>query len=370
MKRAYVVRKGAFGDTVHASHLPRILYEEGYEVTFEYNWKGAQILSYNPYIKHHVFAEPTKKELSNDSETNLKTYKKQIQIKREYDKFIDLNASLEGALISDEKSHKYFMPKKWRNEKFGDICFYDQTVKWAGLSDKYYGRVGEIYFRKKEHERMIELFTPIWDRGKRILMWSIAGTMWQKAIYPWSKEVCDEFQRRHPDVVVIVTAGEEYAKHAWGIPIYQDGWQEANAINVVGKWPFRQALLATKYIDMLVTPETGIGIGAGTYGTPKMMLMTAASVKNIVGNDKNDFSIQSEAWCSPCHRAIYNMDICDTVELNGNVSSSIKEMGTEKKLPICVFFDKERVLHQMEKMYEVCCLRERPAASLSRPVYM
>ena len=43
-----------------------------------------------------------------------------------------------------------------------------------------------------------------------------------------------------------------------------------------GRMPFRQALLMARYMDLVVTPETGLGIGAGAYGTPKIMLLTIA----------------------------------------------------------------------------------------------
>lgn len=358
MKRAYIIRHGAYGDHIHMSHIPKILTQEGYEVTFQYNLKGVQIHSFNPYIKHHVFREPTAEELSGDPILNYQLYKHYKKIKKEYDLFINFDRSLEGTLITDEKTHEYFMPKHWRNKKYGNTCFYDQSVLWAKLPKKYLGRTGDLYFRDKEHECIERIFEPIRNKGKKILIWSIAGTMWQKAIYPWSQKVCEEFQKRHPEVIVFVTAGPEYSEHAWGV-LFSKGMDcsQVPAVNVISQWPFRQALLATKYADMLITPETGLGIGAGVYETPKIMLLTAASIKNIVGNDKNDFSMQSEAWCSPCHRAIYNMDVCDTIPISEEASCSIFNAGKTNKLPICVFFDQNKVLNQMEKMYE--CSKKR-----------
>lgn len=362
MKRVYLIRYGAFGDHLHMSHCIRAFKEEGYHVSFEYNWKGAQIHAFNPYIDNHVYNEPSKELYEGTEKARYQHYKRLEKLKKEYDKVVDFTLSLESSLIAGGATPHYFLPKKTRNKIFGQICFHDQSVKWAGLPSKYYGGTSEVYYRKKEHDRMKEIFQPIRDKKQFILIWSLAGSMWQKAIYPWSKEVCDEFQRRHPDVFVVVTAGKEYK---------DSGWEGDNVMNVIDKYPFRQILLATKYANALVTPETGLGIGAGAYGTPKIMLMTAASIKNIVGNDKNDFSMQADVWCSPCHRAIYDMDTCQTIKVDKEVRVAHGDNDrVAKELPICVFFDKEKVLNQLEKIYELRHMPQWDEPPGERLVYM
>ena len=89
--------------------------------------------------------------------------------------------------------------------------------------------------------------------------------------------------------------------------------------------------------DMVITPETGLGIGAGAFGTPKIMLLTAASLRNIGGNDDNDYSIQSPAYCSPCTRAIYDTDYCELDEKGGCIR---------------VNFPMEMVLDRMQVVYD------------------
>lgn len=336
-------------------------------MTFEYNIKGAQIHAFNPYIDKHVVHEPEKGLYTREEDACFRHYQKQKRIKKEVDHFVDFGGSLEESLIASERHPDYFLDKATRNKRFGQICFHDQSVKWAGLPEKYYGRRSEIYFRKKEHDRVKEILEPIRAKYPFLMMWSIAGSMWQKAIYPWAQEVCDEFMRRHEDVYLFLTAGPEYKDMMWS------GDRVYNCLEK--KHPFRQVLLMTRYINLLVTPETGIGIGAGAYGTPKIMLMTAASVKNIVGNDENDFSMQSEAWCSPCHRAIYNMDTCNTLPVQrecvvGHSENPDEKRQTARELPICVFFDKNKVLEQMEKIYGLRHMPDYSAPTDERSVYM
>jgi ADP-heptose:LPS heptosyltransferase len=332
MKTAYILRHGAFGDQAHCSHLPKILKEEGYHVSFEYNWKGAQLHKYNPFIDNHVFFEPPVEwfTLANEN-VRIALYQKHRELKKRYDLVINLGGSLEGELIPGEASPSYYLFKRSKSQ-FADICFYDQTVKWAQMPKKYYGRSGELYFPKQEHDHVIDWYKKY--EGKFLVIWALAGSMQQKAIYPWAKQIIDEFHSKHPDSIFCITAGKEHNDKAW---------ENEYTVNLVGKLPFRQIALMTRYANAVVTPETGLGIIAGSFGTPKIMLLTAASIKNIVGNDKNDFSLQSHAWCSPCQRAIYNTDYCECKDGH----------------PICVNFNKDLVVRRIEEIYHSGIVPER-----------
>ena len=111
-------------------------------------------------------------------------------------------------------------------------------------------------------------------------------------MYPIAERVCTEFINRHPETVIITT-GDKFCQ--------QWEWEHPQVIHRSARIPFRQALCIAQFADMVVTPETGLGIGAGSFGTPKIMLLTAASLTNVVGNDRNDYSLQSPAYCSPLH---------------------------------------------------------------------
>lgn len=315
------------GDHVHLSNVISSLKRHGYDyIAMEYNYKGAQIHSHNPLIDKHVFCDPWM-----DKSVLEKPYSwlrdQQIERSRGYDTVIDFSHSLETAMIAAKDMEEYYWPKALKNQKYAHLCFYDQSMHWAGIWDDD-GRSGEIYFSREEHEHVKNKIKQYKDNFK--ILWCLSGSMWQKAIYPWSKDVCDEFIRRHPETVIWTTGDQSCV---------QRQWNHEKVINIAGYWPFRQAALLSRYMNLVVTPETGLGICAGSYGTPKMMLLTAASKKNVVGNDKNDFSLQSDVWCSPCHRAIYDTEHCEVDPQNG--------------LPICIKFDKNRILAQMEKVYSL-----------------
>ena len=317
------------------SNVIKALNEDGWHITFEYNYKGVEVHKYNPRINIHRVCEPS---LIKKFDEQLHFTKRHDRLKKEYDKYVNFSGSLEIAKISPEEKSEYFWPLKMRRAKNANICYYDQSMVWAGLTDKkYMGWTGEIFFPVEEHERIKSFLKPF--KRKYIILFCLRGTMWQKAVYPIVKDICTEWQKKYPDTVIITTGDEQ---------CQQWEWEHDNVVHMSGRMPYKDALLMTRYVDMVITPETGLGIGAGAYETPKIMMLTAASLKNVVGNDKNDFSIQSDAWCSPCTRAIYNTNNCPTMKFPG-----YKVNEQEPDLPICVNFDKKRVLNRMQEIYDL-----------------
>ena len=90
-----------------------------------------------------------------------------------------------------------------------------------------------------------------------------------------------------------------------------------NIVNLSGKIPIKQAILMTRYADFVFGGETGLLVAAGMWGTPKMMLCTSASVYQACKYHKNDHSMQADTPCSPCHRAIYTDEDCESLDREG-----------------------------------------------------
>jgi len=340
MKRAYLVRWGAYGDHIHMSNVIRALHEDGYEITFEYNYKGAQIHSYNPRISRHIVFEPMAEENGGKLNYKLDEYKR---LKDEYDIFVNFSFSLEEALIEPEHKPSYFWPLWKRRLKNTNICFYDQSMIWAGLTaKKYMGLTGDIFFKREEHEHVLNQLRPYED--KFIVLLALRGSTYQKHLRHVARGICDEWLKRHPDSVIITTGDKSCQGWEWpsahGTTIAPErglGDGTHSLVHKSARMPFRQALNIAKYADLVITPETGLGIGAGAFATPKIMLLTTSNILNIAGNDRNDYSLQSEAYCSPCARAIYNTDNCP--------------VDDSTKLPICIMFDRERVVRRMEEVF-------------------
>lgn len=341
--RVIVVRYGAFGDHVYITPVIRQLHMDGHEVTLETNWKGYQIHADNPRIKEIIHFDPL-------TEENVKTMQgdKMFLARRisdyfdKYDSVVCLQDSLEGALIEPTTSSRYWWPLWMRRAKNAHVNYYDQSMMWAGYSDaKHMGHGGEIWFPREDHAAVGKMMEKYKDRF--VILWALRGSMYQKAMFHWARNVIDTYLEKHPEAVIITTGDEECRKVEWTHP---------QVVNMSGRWPFRQAALTAAYVDMVVAPETGLGVVAGAYGTPKIMFLTAASLKNVVGNDKNDYSMQSPAYCSPCTRAIYDTMSCPKSsngksDLDGTVS------------PLCVDFGVEEVLGRIEEATKGAIARGR-----------
>ena len=362
MKRVYLYRQGAYGDQINMSNVIKEFYDQGWEVTCSYNFKGQQIHHCNPYIHHHEVFEYAQYMTKSDKEKApiFAHIARQKAAMKEYDKYVSFQNSIEGALIAPESSPEYFWPLRLRRQKNTHTCYYDQSMKWAGFTDeKYMGRSGEIFSKAEDHEFIKNSLLPYKD--KFIILWALRGSMWQKAVCHIAADICNNWLKEHPDTVIITTGDKFCQQWEWDSEVGKTirpekglGDGSATLIHRSGRMPFRQALLMARYSDLVVTPETGLGIGAGAYGTPKIMLLTAASLENIVKNDKNDYSIQSDAWCSPCTRAIYNTKNCpQSTTANHLMGKNIDWNHTDfnkietQPLPICVDFTKDQVMTQM-----------------------
>jgi hypothetical protein len=299
-----------------------------------------------------VFWEPSNQKFLQEFREDPEAFHKKVsELGAGYDKVINLQWSLEGALVDNQLSEAYYWPRYMREAKSGHTNYYDQSMKWAGLEPD--GRSGELWFANHEHRMVGEWMEQLKD--KFVVLWCIRGTMYQKAIYDLAEKAITRFCADTPNAVV-VTIGDKDCK--------QFEFDHPQVIHRSGVFPFRQAVLLTKYVDMVVTPETGLGVAAGTYGTPKVMLLTSASLKNVVANDDNDFSLQSEVWCSPCFRAIYDTMHCEHLEG--------KHAPDGMPLPICVAFDEDRVFDRLTEArnHALRIGRKQHDPSDERPVYV
>jgi ADP-heptose:LPS heptosyltransferase len=352
MGRVLVVRAGAYGDHICITNVIRALDEQGWDVGLCYNQKGAQVHTRNPRIKERVFWEPANTKFIAELQQDHEAFEKRVaEMGAGYDKVVNLQNTLENSLVENQIREGFYWPLYMRREKNAHINYYDQGMHAAGLSPD--GRSGELWFSNEEHAIVAKSLEKVQDRF--IVLWCWRGTMYQKAIYELAEETITRFCAENPNALVM-TIGDKGCK--------QFEFDHPQVVHKSGVYPFRQAALLTKYVDMVVTPETGLGVAAGAYGTPKVMLLTSSSLQNIVANDENDFSIQSEAWCSPCFRAIYNTDCCEHLEG--------KNAPDGMPLPICVAFDRERLFDRITEARDHAMRigRKQHDPSEERPVYV
>ena len=128
MKRALIIRHCAYGDAIHASHLPRLLVSQGYTVDINTNRKGAMVFKNNPFVENLL--------VEDISATPAWIIEKHWAVISEgYDKVINLYASIEYELLAMESDNVFYMSQETRRRRWEGVNYYDWMTITAGYPE-------------------------------------------------------------------------------------------------------------------------------------------------------------------------------------------------------------------------------------------
>lgn len=304
-KLLVLVRYGAYGDMIFMSGvLPYLL--EKYDIVFETNTKGMELFNNDPRFIHMGYFEPWR---IPESRREQVTKDHWGEIERKWGEigaeFLNFYQAMEGTGIVPEWLEESVWPIEKRAEKYG-INFYEQHFEMAGLKmPKDFVPSDPVIFNDKEIN-----WAENWRKAHKdefLIIIPIAGSTMQKVFPAWlpsfGKKIIDKFPKSR-----IYLLGDAEAS--------DEDWEYKRTKSLVHRkgrtrTGFRQALIAAKYADYVLGPETGILVGAGAFGTPKTTLMTSAHKDQFCKYQLNDYSVQSLAPCSPCYRTCYTGALCE-----------------------------------------------------------
>lgn len=290
MKKALVIRLGAFGDLVFMTPLLRLLKEDGYYVAVNVKKKQADaVLKNNPYIDEFIYHDLNIKLEDLDAHWH--------KIAKGFDKVINLTGSIEEYLLKKEGTPEFH----WSLEKrhgFCNINYYDHTLEGSGYPVK--GLNGELYFTPSEVQYARQIRNRFKD--KFVVLWSLSGSSFHKT-YPYTEKVINTLVKYHKDIVVI-TVGDEYCE------FFEPGLRHEQIKNYVNKWTMRTSMLMSKFVDCVVGTDTGLLVAAGCFDVPKVILLSHTSRENLTKYWTNTRVIEADVECQPCHRLIYSLDAC------------------------------------------------------------
>lgn len=345
MRKVLISRFGAVGDHLHATHLPRLLKQKaGFDyVAVEYNPKGKEAWLSNPFVDEHIHFNPQHLPQREWSYNTLAKRWEAMLENGKFEKHINLQMSIEYGYIAMENMPDYYRDDEYRRTKFGGHNYYDQTSLWAGYPE-WCGEKGELYFLEQE-ENLVKGFYEEKYKDNFVLIANLSGTSKHKIFYN-AEPIIKEFLARHLDAICFTMGDKDVAEH-----IEFKGERIKNCAGII---PYRQSMLMTKYANCTIGAESGLMVAATLLGCPTVQLMTAASVKNHGGDFANDYSVQSPAKCSPCHKGPYDYIGCPTFD----------HLGI--KYPSCVKFQSWQILDQLEKVYDnYRTKKENKSSSLS-----
>lgn len=291
MLRAIVTRLGAIGDSVQITPLFRLLKEDGYHVTLHTKANARVILEHDPNIDRfyiHDNSVPIQE---------LDAYLEQLY--KGYDKVVNLNGVIEGGLLPLEGNPEYLLSHEERHARFNKN-YSDAILEKAGYEHK--GLLPELYFTPTEGMEANRFIGKL--RDKFVVLWALAGSAHHKA-WAFTEETMKFWWEAHPETMFI-TVGDDFC-------IMFETDKAPYIIPKSGIWHIRKSMIMTKYVDLVISPETGILNVAGAYDTPKIALLSHSSVENLTKYFKNCINVHADVPCYPCHQLHYTLTSCDLV---------------------------------------------------------
>jgi len=285
-KSCLFVRYGAYGDVLWSTPALRLLKREGWYIVYNCTEYSAQVLRQNPHIDQ--FLVQGKGVIPDD---DVKDYLSEIG--KSFDKTIHLSGSVEGSLLKIEGTPEFNWPHGKRHREC-NVNYMDRTMELAGFP-KAKSMLPELYFTDLEEE-LAKIFMSYY-KDKFTILWSLSGSSIHKT-YPWSAYAASYMLEKHDDVIIF-TVGDELCKKI--------EWPHPRTVNKSGVWNIRDSMIMTKYVNLVIGPETGILNAASCFETPKIILLSHSSVENLTKYWHNCTNLTPHSCsCYPCHRLIYS----------------------------------------------------------------
>jgi ADP-heptose:LPS heptosyltransferase/predicted SAM-dependent methyltransferase len=313
-----IIRLGAIGDLIQTTPLFRFYAEKGYRVVLNCLDESISVIENNPYV-----ADVFPIQRGSIPPTQLREY--MDSRRKQFAKVVDLNESIERTLLLESCDDGFYKSREEIHQRC-NVNYSDRIMSLGGMDVT--GMRPEIYLSDRE-EYLGNLFKEK-NKGFFKVQWQLTGSSIHKQ-YPYSESIIDYFIDKYPDIKFYLSGGGE-------VMMYVDSWNK-RVIPKMGKWDVRQSIIMPKFMDLVISPETGVLNAAGAYDTPKIGILTHSSKENLTKYFKNDYSLESESKCAPCHKLLHDASFCNVDE--------------RFKLPVCMSegHDPNRIVDIIEKLY-------------------
>lgn len=305
-KRALVFRLGAIGDCLVAASPCAALQQNGYHVTMMTSPVGGVLFENNPHIDDVVVI---------DKENFPQGYAIAFfeAMKERYDKVINLDRTIEGAMLAREEQYSFEYPVSARRYLNDNLNYHELAHAIADVPIK---DIGPGFFPTEEERD--------WALSGRhsiaapLVVWAIAGSSFFK-VYPSVNRV---ISRLIADGVNVVLVGDGQISHILehGIidTLYEDGVDTKLVYPRVGRWTIRETMAFAMTADCVIGPETGVMHGVGFSRVPKVILMSHSAPENLMRHWTNTIALMPAGCpCYPCHQIHTDVDTCNYDVENG-----------------------------------------------------
>ena len=289
MKKALVIRLGAYGDMLIITPVLRKLKEQGYEVIVNTSKRGLDVLKHDSNVDDFI-------EYVDDSIAIDKIHDYWATQRKHIDPnyYCNFSGSIEHNLSLHPTDPLYVYPK-WERAEVCNKNYYEETMRWAKLDWKSESELKPLlYFTDEE----IEQARGYLKQDQFNILWSMSGSGKNK-VYPWTEYVIGQILNDYKNVHII-TVGDLKCQLIES--------HEKSITNLSGKVNIRLSMCLTQYTDLVISPDTGILHASGAYSTPKIGLLGPTTKENITKHFENDHSIESKCACAPCFHLNYDYE--------------------------------------------------------------
>lgn len=295
-----VQRYGGFGDMLQMSSVLPGLKEQGYSVTINTTDDAFDIVRNDPHIDA-VFLQ----ELEQVPNQELGYY--WTKLASNFDRFVMLSESVEGALIAMPGWKQFGWQQDFRRMIMGTVDYLEAThaIAEVPLPPKV------MFYPTKNEEKAAQRYRAKLGIKSKVILWALAGSSPHKA-WPYIDNAVARILIEYPEAKVVMCGDGlcQVLEHGWG--------REKRVIRKSGKWSIRETLAFAQQADLIIGPETGILNSVSMLDMPKILMLSHSSRTNIGSNWINaKILVPENVDCYPCHQLHQSFEYCHRDEDTG-----------------------------------------------------
>lgn len=306
-----VVRHGGFGDQIQAAALFPELVRQGFHITVLTTESGKDIIAHDPHVDDWYLID--RNQVPN---VELAWFWKITS--RHYDRFINLNESVEGTFLAMPGRVQHGWPHVVRHARL-NVNYAEHAAAIAEVpfkpEGKFYATVAErlaatahldnIRSAMNEKVAMLERDLPVFN-----IMWVLSGSSPHKYTPHQDVVIHAILQRLQRASITLVGALE--------CKILEAGLEALPRVFCrSGELSIRETLAMAQQMDLVIGPETGVMNAVAFEPLKKIVMLSHSSYENLTKHWINTVAIPGKSHCYPCHQLHYTAEFCPREPVSG-----------------------------------------------------
>ena len=298
-KSCLVIRFGAWGDHIICAGIFPLLKKQGYHITLNCQAPQHVINATNPYVDELVVQDRNQ-----IKSKDLLEYWQAIST--EYDKVVNLSASIEGQLLLDKDHANFYWPQSARHKLFNK----NYMEITHDLADVPYNFRGCVFHATADEKKQAKEIRQRFDAP--LICWAIAGSSVHKW-YPHMSDVLVGLLEQTNSYIMLMGDKEAITLQDATLEKVEKRYGSVERIAAqCGTLPMRASMSIAQVSDVVVGPETGLLNAVCMEKNHKVVMVSHSGPKQLTKHWKNTKELlPHNTSCFPCHRLHFNFDYCN-----------------------------------------------------------